>query len=255
MTDRRDQGEIGQEESLLKHRALEVFPNAYMTVVSIVQGTALALLVASVHGLLTAKEAAPSLGSEWVFRLPVVVVAHAAVTWVTIAIVFYMYVWFTIVARWTPTWIDSFLPLGLGTGEIAMAALIGTGKQWLASLAITSIVGAIAFASTLIHANSARLTDQTHQRMSWLLRRLALGMLAVAALSLSVCFALDISLPPGEVQVLVLAACIVVTILGVLVVVISERALRSIYEMNRVPMPRVDWGNLKPEWSRRRSKV
>lgn len=145
---------------VLRKRSLEVFPNAYMTVVSIIQGAALAVIVS--QGVL-ALTASPRIEG---FQFGVVL-CQLLVSWLTLVTIFYMYVWYTMMVRYTPTILEALLPLALGTSEIMLATSIGYPQRWIWAAFATSIAGTLAFANSLARVTRAMFPGEETARQVW----------------------------------------------------------------------------------------
>lgn len=103
---------------VLINRSLEVSSSGFITIISIIQGVALALLAQNTF-------ASPS---------PIVYVQSFTLLMVLIT-VFYYYVTMSILFRWAPSILDSFLPFGIASLEIPPAFFLGHAVAWNSWLA------------------------------------------------------------------------------------------------------------------------
>ncbi|WP_249999401.1 hypothetical protein [Actinoplanes sp. M2I2] len=98
---------------VLIRRSLEVSPNGFITIVSIIQGVALALL------------------AENTFENPNLLVAVQSITLVLIFVcVFYWYLTLSVLLRWAPSFLDCFLPFAIAGLEIPPAFFLGDARAW-----------------------------------------------------------------------------------------------------------------------------
>ncbi|WP_210479200.1 hypothetical protein [Naasia sp. SYSU D00948] len=124
------------DRSNLRARSVEVFPTAYSALLSVVQGLALGALVAKIFE-----------GDDGAGAIPVWMQAFTSL--VTITVVFYMYSWLVLVARWTPTIFDTLVPLVLGMSEIALVSQVGS-TAWILFLALVQLAGSAAFLHSIL---------------------------------------------------------------------------------------------------------
>lgn len=103
---------------VLIHRSLEVSPSGFITIVSIIQGVALALLAQNMFD-----------------RLSVLVVAQGVALLSVLIAVFYTYMTISILLRWAPSIVDCFLPFAVAGLEIPPAFFLGDAGAWNAWLA------------------------------------------------------------------------------------------------------------------------
>jgi hypothetical protein len=116
--------ELGRGEAIqaltrdvLIHRSLEVSPNGFLTIISIIQGVALALL------------------AQNTFPKPSVLVAVQSVTLLLVFVaVFFLYLTMSILLRWAPSFLDCFLPFAIASLEIPPAFFLGDTVAWCAWL-------------------------------------------------------------------------------------------------------------------------
>jgi hypothetical protein len=104
---------------VLIRRSLEVSPSGFITIISIIQGVALALL------------------AQNTFPKPsVVVVAQSITLMLVFVLVFYFYLQLNIIIRWAPSIVDCFLPFAVAGLEIPPAFYLGSAVAWNAWLAV-----------------------------------------------------------------------------------------------------------------------
>ncbi|WP_433380566.1 hypothetical protein ACQPZX_15535 [Actinoplanes sp. CA-142083] len=112
---------------VLIRRSLEMSPNGFITIISIIQGVALALL---------AQNAFPS-------PSPLVICQSIALMMVFVAI-FYYYLTLSILIRWAPSFLDCFLPFAVAGLEIPPAFFLGNTVAWNFSVAALWLFFALA---------------------------------------------------------------------------------------------------------------
>jgi hypothetical protein len=103
---------------VLIHRSLEISPSGFITIVSIIQGVALALL------------------AQNTFPKPSVLVGLQSVSLLLVFVsVFYYYLTMSVLLRWAPSFLDCFLPFAIASLEIPPAFYLGNVTAWCAWLA------------------------------------------------------------------------------------------------------------------------
>ena len=102
---------------VLISRSLDVSSSGFLTIISIIQGVALALLAQNTF-------AHPS----------AIVYLQSATLLMVFVSVFYYYVTMSILFRWAPSILDSFLPFGIASLEIPPAFFLGHAAAWNAWL-------------------------------------------------------------------------------------------------------------------------
>jgi len=108
----------GLTREVLIHRSLEVSPSGFITIVSIIQGVALALL------------------AQNTFPKPSVLGVVQSITLLLVFVsVFYFYLTMSILLRWAPSFVDCFLPFAIAGLEIPPAFFLGNVVAWNAWLA------------------------------------------------------------------------------------------------------------------------
>src|SRR5690349_14552429 len=117
----------GLTHNVLIHRSLEVSPNGFITIISIIQGVALALL------------------AQNTFAKPSALVVVQSVTLMLVFVaVFYFYLTMSVMLRWAPSFLDSFLPFAIAGLEIPPAFFLGNAagwSMWLAALWFVIVAG------------------------------------------------------------------------------------------------------------------
>jgi hypothetical protein len=106
---------LGHE--VLVDRSLEVSSSSFLTIISIIQGVALALL---------AQNTFP--------RASLLVGIQSATLMLVLVVVFYYYLSMSILLRWAPSILDCFLPFGVASLEIPPAFFLGHVTAWNAWL-------------------------------------------------------------------------------------------------------------------------
>jgi hypothetical protein len=98
---------------VLIRRSLEVSPNGFITIISIIQGVALALL------------------AQNTFPRPSGLVSMQSVTLLLVFVsVFYYYLTMSVLLRWAPSFLDCFLPFAIAGLEIPPAFFLGDVTSW-----------------------------------------------------------------------------------------------------------------------------
>lgn len=98
-------------------RSLEISSSGFITIISIIQGVALALL------------------AQNTFANPSPMVYLQSVTILLVFVdVFYFYLSMTVLLRWAPSIMDAFLPFGIAGLEIPPAFFLGDNAAWSAWL-------------------------------------------------------------------------------------------------------------------------
>jgi hypothetical protein len=117
----------GLNHEVLIRRSLEVSPNGFITIISIIQGVALALL------------------AQNTFEKPsVLVIAQSLALMMVFVVVFYFYLTMSVMLRWAPSFLDSFLPFVIAGLEIPPAFFLGNApgwSMWLAALWLVIVAG------------------------------------------------------------------------------------------------------------------
>lgn len=132
------------ETDVLVRRSLETFPSGYLNNISIIQGVALSSLAVQTFGILLHPA-----GTQAVALYKVMVIAEALFLLAGIIVVAYEYLWFLTVMRWTPTFRDTLVPIGLGVSEIVPQFFLGEAVAWWFSVSFFTFVGSLAFGNTI----------------------------------------------------------------------------------------------------------
>ncbi|GAB2622341.1 hypothetical protein Aab01nite_76350 [Paractinoplanes abujensis] len=104
---------------VLVRRSLEISPGGFITIVSIIQGVALALL------------------AENTFEKPSLLAGVQSIaTLLLFVVVFYWYLTMSVLLRWAPSFLDSFLPFAIAGLEIPPAFFLGDARAWNLWLAL-----------------------------------------------------------------------------------------------------------------------
>ncbi len=126
---------------VLKKRIIETLPNAYLTLMAIIQGAALGIMTVLAQSRLVHEtplvQYATTLSQVFAIGLTIVIVTH-------------QYLMLTSIACWVPTVFDTFIPFLLGFGEIWMALAAGRNTSWWIALSSLSLVAVFAFWYTRI---------------------------------------------------------------------------------------------------------
>ncbi|GAA0585322.1 hypothetical protein GCM10010172_83060 [Paractinoplanes ferrugineus] len=103
---------------VLIRRSLEVSPNGFITIISIIQGVALALL------------------AQNTFPRPTLLICVQSITLLLVFVsVFYYYLTMSVLLRWAPSFLDCFLPFAIAGLEIPPAFFLGDVSSWCMWLA------------------------------------------------------------------------------------------------------------------------
>lgn len=107
------------------------FSSFYSTFLSMIQGIALGYLFF---------QSAQLMKDHQHFNL-----FYSGLTLMVIIIIWHEYVLSTIEVWWVITWFDSFIPLGLGGGEIFMISYLNMPEWWFFAIAWTAFIGFCAY--------------------------------------------------------------------------------------------------------------
>jgi hypothetical protein len=108
----------------LRDRSEEVYSTGVFTLVSILQGSTLAILAATAGSYFIDSEASPTRVEQTLVGL------RSLCVLVVMAVVIYEYTWFGAVIRRPPKAVDAFIPVVLGAAEIGMASTIASPEVW-----------------------------------------------------------------------------------------------------------------------------
>jgi hypothetical protein len=210
----------------LKQRTSEIFSACYFTSIAIIQGAALALLMASAlpfhFGHQPEIQRAAFLGRGLMGLVSIITVS-------------YEYLWFTIVVRWAPTFLDTLVPYLLGVGEIAPLILLRQATQWWLAMGFFLPTAILAFSHTLMRS-SRHMFSKKPDLVYPMLRRLLLQLIGVCLAILAVVITglvLSVTHTSAEYPLGVmpwLLACI-----GISMVTVTERGLNAVYDAYEVP--------------------
>jgi hypothetical protein len=211
----------GLTHDVLIRRSLEVSPNGFITIVSIIQGVALALL------------------AQNTFEQPSVLVVAQSVALMTVfVVIFYFYLTMSVMLRWAPSFLDSFLPFAIAGLEIPPAFFLGDAigwSGWLAALWFVIVAGLWTTAkwSPPSHFGRTRLAHTRWHQMQHELQ-LTTGCGGFAA---AVCALLAAAAPDGRLTAGLLGTVTVVATVAVVVwrIEIRSAQIHSLYGVNRPP--------------------
>ena len=209
----------------LARRSIEIFPQGYLSTISIIQGVALSVVtVETVRALTRDGDSLP--------LLPTLVQA----LWMLAAlmIVFYEYLWFTTMVRWVPTFRDTFVPFVLGVAEIIPALLLDRPIAWWVATSTFTMLGAGAFVNTVtrLHPDMFPGGAEVFDRLKSLLLRLAAVCVVTSLGAATTAVVIAISAKPYWLTVV---AGILLVLPSVAMITASERVLNDIYGMYGVP--------------------
>jgi hypothetical protein len=208
------------DQDVLVRRSVDIFPQGYLTNISIIQGVALAAIVAESTRFL---RDAPA-------HLLVPALAQSLLDLTALIVVSYEYLWFTTIVRWAPTFRDTAIPVVLGIGEIVPAYLLDRPVAWWFAFATFALLGCGAFGNTVLRLREdyfPRHRDSYRAVRTLLLRLMHLCMTAVGT---SVVVALLIrALPRTATLIAVVAAGGLILIIAAAMVGYSEYVLNDVY--------------------------
>lgn len=163
----------------LKRRIVDLFPIAYLTLISIIQAFPLFTAFSAMIQISGASLSAEVTKATQAFA---VILAAAIVT--------DEYVLLPLIVRWTPTSRDTLIPFCLGVTESWLALEIGRSEVWWSALAALCAVAALAYSHTLTRAKAAMFgnSQKTYRRY----RRVITAQIVICAVmtAISVCAAL-----------------------------------------------------------------
>jgi hypothetical protein len=211
----------------LRARTVEIFPTAYSTLLSIVQGIALGVLVTTMQSALT---------SETPGTTRLVLFLEGGVALVGIVVVYYMYVWFVLVARWAPTIFDTLIPLGLGCLEMGSIASIGDNRAWVGWIGAFYIGGAVAFLHSVWRLDVSMFADPSQHR---LITRLLLKLISANALGGTFAISGTVALrsqsaAPADFELFAQVLGTLVLLTAAFLILWSERTLARLYHSNHL---------------------
>lgn len=208
------------DHEILAKRTSDTFPAGYLTSIAIIQGVALGILVTF---------ALPRVLEHGVRSNDRIMLAGQAITGLAaIVIVSYEYLWFTTIMRWVPRFFDTLVPYVLGVGEIAPPLLIKNNAQWWIAMTAFLAAAAFAFYYTISRSSEDMFPGKpaVYRALRQLLRRLIICCLFLACISATITV---VNLSSHHLAWLMTMMPWAVDFAGVLMVVISERTLTSVY--------------------------
>lgn len=204
----------------LQQRISGLFPAGYLTLISIIQGVALAILFEQV------KQDVFS-GSSFSYRFTAA--SQALGVFFAIVMITHRYFMLTAMERWMPTHADTFLPYALGSGEAVMALMIGNNAGWWIALSVLLLAASVSFAYTL--AREEKLAGDLQEFYAGARRFIRLQLInCVVLMLISVCvalFALYATIFPTLFYAL--APVAIIAAIGV-VEIKGERDRKKVYE-------------------------
>jgi hypothetical protein len=214
-----------ERNDVLRDRTSDTFPAGYLTIISIIQGVALATLLSS---------AVPAIFHRASTAHSLAVAGRTAMLLAAIIIVSYEYLWFTTLMRWAPTFLDTVVPYALGVGEIVPSILIEDEKRWWPSVMFLLATAALAFYHTIVRSSPAMFP--TNRDVYVALRRLLAQLtgccLADFAAAATISALLLFHRGPPWLPTLMPWA---ITAASSVFVILSERVLTSIYDAYEIP--------------------
>jgi hypothetical protein len=206
---------------VLIQRSLEVSPNGFITITSIIQGVALALL------------------AQNTFEKPsVLVVAQSVALMVVFVVIFYYYLTMGVMVRWAPSFLDSFLPFAIAGMEIPPAFFLGNvagWSMWLSALCFAIVAGLWTTAkwSPPSHFGRRRLAHTRWHQLHHELQLIA----GCGGFAMATCGLLAVAVPGGRFAIGLLSALTVLVTMAATVwrIEIRSSQIHSLYGINRPP--------------------
>jgi hypothetical protein len=127
------------DADVLRERTIDSFPAGYLTFIAIIQGVALAVVIA---------EAVKRMGEAEGPAGALLVASQSLFCFTAIIVVSYEYLWFTTIMRWTPTFRDAAIPYCLGVGETVPALIEGPHYAWWWAQSAFLLISVAAFLHT-----------------------------------------------------------------------------------------------------------
>lgn len=218
---------------VLRRRSVEVFPNTYATLLSIVLGIALAQLAASVAfrvedlGVFD-----QSRGFENTTAIASLA-AQASATLMAVIVVYYNYVWFLLLFRWTPGVWDTIIPTLLGLANIWLSASVGNAPMWLVAMAAIQVVAIVAFRHTMRRAKIWMFSDSTDWSATSTLLKTFVAVMAIGGAMATVSAWTARAYPNfGELVTVLVGALLLVT--GWWMLSRAQRTMNEIYARHDV---------------------
>lgn len=207
----------------LVQRSIEIFPQAYLTNISIIQGVALSVFVVETVIFLRDDSVPPAVA--WPS------LAQSLLMLVGIITVSYEYLWFTTIMRWTPTFRDTAIPFVLGVAEIVPPLLLGRPAAWWVSFAAFAALGAMAFMNTLSRIQPEMFPNHrsSYDEIRRLLVHLALLSVATAVGALAMAWIVQ-KTPTHQSTISAVAALTMAAMVLVVMIGYSELAMNNIYQ-------------------------
>ncbi len=205
------------DREVLRERTVAIFPGAYTTLLSIVQGLALALLVSRFAEVVTSTNDT---------RLAWVQLAMSATL---IVLIYYMYTWFVLVVRWPPTVWDTVIPLALGGLEAGLILGLGSTSHWLLASALMLIGGAAAFFHSILRLRPEMFAES---RVHDLLRRVLMQLMFASVGGALVSSLSWLWTRGGHEWSITLGTTAAITSLGIVMIWVSEIAVSKVFRMN-----------------------
>jgi hypothetical protein len=209
------------DHRVLAQRSGEIFPQGYLTNISIIQGVALGVLLEQTFRALSAHGVHP--------HAPIIL--ESAFSLVALMTVSYEYLWFSTVVRWTPTFRDTAVPVVLGVGEIVPPFLLTSQSGWWFATAVYVALGGLAFLNTASRLHKQMFTDgeNWYLRIRHLLINLAGVCFGTVAVFAGVGLAIRIWPDAGSLVASVASAVITASIAG-FIILYSEKIINDLYE-------------------------
>lgn len=136
--------------SELCNRMADNFPATYLTMISIIQGVAIGVFAQNTFG-------AGMAVSDFLLLSP-----YFLASFLLIALVFWEYVWFTGIYRWSVKVSDTFAPLVLGVLEIGSFYYFRNIPVWWLMNGLICLAGTLAFANTYRHVTREMFDEGKH---------------------------------------------------------------------------------------------
>ena len=206
---------------VLVRRSLEVSSSSFLTIISIIQGVALALL---------AQNTFP--------RASLLVDAQSAALLLVFVAVFYYYLSMSVLLRWAPSILDCFLPFGIASLEIPPAFFLGDVAAWNAWLSALWLFTALGLHITIKWSPLSHFGEDrvAHRMLHKLLRELQLAVIG-GGLLMGLIAVLTHYWPAGRTWCGMAGVAVVVATVAMVVARMEIRAaqIHDRYGVNRPP--------------------
>jgi hypothetical protein len=167
------------DRAKLIQRTLEISPTGYITIISILQGVAAAILADRAYQVVKAHNASQVL--VWTQVVAVLLI---------LTIVFHFYTATSVFTRWAPSFLDAFIPFCIGAVEIPPSYLVGSALWWPLVVGGLCVVAVAGLGSTVRATPKDHFANKrAHAQFITMIKEVS-AVLALTALSMAACAAL-----------------------------------------------------------------